>query len=335
MGVTISHKAMNIWISLFVGVAIFSLFGWLATLSPKVPYNVRELFATNYPLLTLFVFSSALYWCFGVPVWLASWITTGNWIKVILFPFWVILHGAIAYGLLRISVPIESIGDIVGSPTLNWPGEWELLGRFIALFGIFSLFLTGGAFVSLLQSYSYFFKWRIIWRWIVNVVVLLPIGYWIVVRQANTDNLIELMRGGGNWISILLLSSWIFIIACSTSTFLVHTFGCRRYSFVSVFLFGVLSFPIGYLALQIGTEDVIYKYDTSFSAMQFLFSPNRSNLVGREDLIFRYIIFHIFTVGMIAITQYPFWSLMCKEDEANYCKRSGSVQKGNIERGVS
>lgn len=301
---------MKILISFFVGIIIFSGLGWLTTLPIGVPYNVSELF-TDYNLLTLFIFSCLLYWCFGIPVCLSLWMTRDKWTRIMIFPFMVVFQGAVAYVLLRISVPLESIMDIVGFPILNWAWEWELLGRFIALFGLFSLFLTGGSLVALLQSYICIYKGKLIYRWLVNVVVLLPIIWWIVVRQAATDNLTELMRGGGNWISILSLSIWIFIIASVSSILIVQILRCRRYSLVSAVLIGLFSFPIGFFALQIGTEDVIYKYDMFFSAMQFLFSPNRSNLVGQTDLICRYTIFHLLTVSIIAFAQYPFWRLIC------------------------
>lgn len=305
------HKTIRLLISLLVISILFTLLGWLAILSPRVPYNIRELFATDYPLLTLFIFLCFLYWGFGIPVYLALWISKGRWIRIMLFPLLVVLHGAVAYIFLRISVPMESIYDIVGSPILNWSWEWELLGRFVALFGIFSLFLIGGVLVALLQSYDYFFKWKLIWRWIVNVIILLPIGYWVVVKQAATDNLTELMKAGGNWISIVLLCSWIFIIACVTSTLLVHILGWRRYRLISAILLVLLSFPIGYLTLHFGTENAIYKYGQVFSAMQFLFSVSREHYLEIQDIIFRYIIFHTITIGIITLVQYPFWSLMC------------------------
>ncbi len=299
-------------ISFPIGMFIFITLGWLAIHSPKIPYNVHELFATRYPLLTPCIFSFLLYWCFGIPLWLALWLTTGKWIKVVLFPFLILVHGTVSYVFLRISVPMECIWDIVGSPILNWPWEWELLGRFVALFTVFSLFLTGGAFIALLQTYNYFYKWRLMWRWVVNLIIL-PIAYWVVVRQASTDNLTELMRGGGNWISILSLGSFIFIIGCTASTLLVQLLSQRYYSLISTLIIVFLSLPIGFLALIAATEDVIYKYGSSFSGLQFLFSPNRSELINLEALIFRYIVFHIIIVGIIIISQYPFWGLRYNE----------------------
>jgi len=306
-------------ISLPLGMLIFITLGWLAMHSSKIPYNVREIFATNNPYLTLFIFSSLLYWCFGIPVYLALWLITDKWIKIVLFPLLVILHGAVAYGFLRISVPMESIYDIVGTPILNWLWEWELLGRFVALFGMFSLFLTGGAMVvALLQYHNLFF--RFIWRWIIVVIILLPIIYWIVIKQASTDNLTELMAGRGSWYSILFLSGWIFTVSCVGSIVIIQIIKGNLWGIFLSILGGVLSILVGYFALHFGTENVIYKYGRFFSAMQFLFSPDRVELVDATNLIFRYIIFHIFMVGLIAITQYPFWTLICEgaESKVNY-----------------
>lgn len=293
-------------ISIPVGILIFITLGWLAIHSSKMPYNVLELFDEDYPLLKLFIFSCLLYWCFGIPVCMALWISTGRWIRIPIFSLLVVLHGTVAYGFLRIAIPMESIHDIVGSPILNWPWEWELLGRFVSLFTVFSLFLTGGVFVWFLHDYNQSFRLKFTWRWIVVVSVLLPIAHWVVVKQASTCNLTELMSGDGTCISTLLFCGWIFIIGGVGSMFSAQAVRYKLSRFVFTVVFGLLSIPLGYFILQFATENVIYKYDRWFSAMQFLFSPNRSDLVGPEDLIFRYTIFHILIVGIIAITQYPF-----------------------------
>ncbi|MEW6096788.1 MAG: hypothetical protein AB1567_09725 [bacterium] len=312
------HKTMRMLISFLVGVLIFSELGWLTIHSSMIPYNVPELFNTDYPLLSIFLFSGILYWCFGIPVCLAWWITMGEWKRVVLFPFLVMFHGAVSYGLLRITVPMECIHDIVGI-SIHYGHSWELelLGRFVALFAIFSLFLTGGVLVSFLLYYDQSVRFRCAWRWLIAVVVLLPISHWVVIKQASTDNLTELLLDGGCCLSTLLLSSWIFIIACSASMLSVQSVRYKWYSFLFVVFFGLLSFPLGYYALHFGTEQVIYKYGHFFSAMQFLLCPDRANVVVGRDLVFRYAVFQTLIMGIIIITQYPFWTLIMPDRTKN------------------
>jgi hypothetical protein len=62
-----------------------------------------------------------------------------------------------------------------------------------------------------------------------------------------------------------------------------------------------------YLALYLGLEQVIVKYGQVFSAMQFLLSSDRTQLVGPGELLFRYAAIYFGMVIAIAMVQNPIW----------------------------
>lgn len=277
---------------------------WLITHSALAPYNVRKLLVPDHPLLSLVLLSCFVYWAIGFPAWFAlrqhQSRTVWPFAAVMLF------HASIAWVLLRFSVPVEMIEKIAASPILGWPWEWELIGRFIALFGVFSFGLTSGAMAVMAFSggksrtpFSY---------WLVNAVILLPLLHWVVITNAATDNLTELMaNGGGMTASLLLLFS--LLILCSAGSSLAAIFsGNFRRSSLMLAAFTTLSFPLAYFSISAGTEQFIIKYGKVFSALQFLLSSNREHYAGTTELLIRYVVFHAAFIGAIALVQRPFFS---------------------------
>ncbi len=143
--------------------------------------------------------------------------------------------------------------------------------------------------------------------WLFIPAIVLPLIHWIVVWQAATDNLTELMVGGGGWQSSLWLVAALLIVtsaAALLSALIALRGGRLRWSAP---LFIALSFPLAYQALSAGTEHLIIKYNQVFSALQFLLSKDRAHLVTGVELQLRYFILHGAVVGVMALTQYPFW----------------------------
>ena len=124
--------------SIAIGMTICVAIAWLVTRSELTPYNVRELVYHGHPFRSLALLVALLYWSVGFPVFIARWLTKGR-MYLLSFPLLALLHGLIAWLLIVSAVPTESIHDIVGSPVLGWPWKWELLGRFLALFGAWSV----------------------------------------------------------------------------------------------------------------------------------------------------------------------------------------------------
>jgi len=198
----------RIAVSVLIKLTIVSMLVFYVNLFEAIPYNVRELFTNSSPLLTIFLFTLALYAVFGAPVLLSSWLTVESWTKY-LFPLLVVILGAVTWFLLRGSVPIESLHDVIGSPILDWSWEWELIVRFSSLITPPFVLLCGAALLVHTYKASYNYDFRPIVFWSIHAAFLLPFAHWMIVCNAATDNLTELMARGGDSISSVVLGLWI------------------------------------------------------------------------------------------------------------------------------
>jgi glucan phosphoethanolaminetransferase (alkaline phosphatase superfamily) len=295
----------KIAVSILIELSIVSILVFYVNSFESIPYNVRELFAYNNPLLTIFLFSLALYAVFGAPVLLSSWLTVESWAKH-LFPLLVVILGVVTWFLLRWSVPIESLHDVIGSPILNWGWEWESILRFTALFTASAVLLCGDSLIVHTYRSDYNLSFRPILHWSIHAALLLPIVHWMVVNQAATDNLTELMARGGDALSSLFLGLWIACLGLTTSLLVTHSVR-RKLTNVIPLVTLLCSIPVGYFLLIFGTEDVVHKYGKVFSAMQFLLSQDRTNMASGFNLFLRYSIAHMCLIILIGISQYPFW----------------------------
>jgi hypothetical protein len=292
--------------SIAIGVTICVAIGWLIMQSPLTPYNIRELVYEGHPLRSLVLLAILLYWTIGFPVLIAQWLARGE-LYLLSFPPLALLHGLIAWLLLWSSVPSEAIHDIVGYPVLAWSWEWEVLGRFLALFSLWSVAATFGALGA---------AWRILpdarsalLGWAIGACLLIPFSYYIVVIVASTDNLVELIANNGGVGSFLLIGVAMAGISFggTKGTLALIRDGGRQIGAVPwVVGAGILA----YLALYVGMEQVIIKYGQVFSALQFLLSSDRSHLAGPNELIVRYTMAYFFLIAAIVMVQYPLWYWM-------------------------
>jgi VanZ family protein len=289
--------------SVALGMALSVAVAWLITRSELTPYNVRELVYQGHPFRSLALLAALLYWSLGFPVFIARWLSRGG-MYILSFPLLVLLHGLIAWVLIVSAVPSESIHDIVGSPILGWPWIWELLGRFLALFGIWSVAATAGSVMAatgiLPDAKSALIGWA------VGAFLVVPVSYYIVVSQASTDNLIELMANNASFGSFFLIGIGAMLMvfggakaALAASLRAVH---------VDRAIMWVLGAGVSaYLALYFGLEQFVVKYGQVFSAFQFLLSSSRSNLAGQAELIVRYAVVYGAFVVAIVMVQSPLW----------------------------
>jgi hypothetical protein len=282
---------------------------FLVTELPGIPYNVIELFTKHSIFVSVFLFAAVLIWSFGIPVFLGFLLTQHKKSHFFIFPLWIVAHSTITWILLSSAVPTESIYDIVGSPVLGWPFNIETFFRFISLFSVPSISLVGITTLSLEFSAL---KGRkphgsIIWtNWF---IVLLAISYLIVVVGAATDNLTELIAGGGSFLGFFFLCGWMLISFIPGSYFggvMANVFG-RWSRAVLIFIAGLI---IGFVFVYFGLEHNVYKYGKTFSALQFLLSPTRDSLVSNASLIMRYVALETALLGVVCISQYPFWKLI-------------------------
>ena len=271
--------------------------------SPLVPYNIRELVAADHPVLSSFLFTCFICWSFGFPVWMTRWIQKEKKYSLF-FPGIMVIHGGVAWLFLRYAVPMESIHDIVGSPILSWPWEWEIIGRFLALFSIITITTTAS---SLLSSIIFYGSNKITaFPFLIYSIATACISHYIVVEKAATDNLTELMTSGGTVFSSFLLSVFLVIVTFTASqlTFLLTG---RSQNLKKIIISScIISFPTAFFCLYSATEKTIVKYGQEFSALQFLLSPDRQHFVKTPELLIRYAIAHTGIILLIALVQTPF-----------------------------
>ena len=294
------HSPWLFTAGLVAGLALLLL---AATHIPAVPYNVRELIAQEHPVWSALALACAIAWTFGFPAWAAMHMATGSRRPTTLLPL-LLLHGSAAWVLLRMAVPLESIHDIVGSPILGWPWEWELIGRFISLFALWSVISFGAGLLSLrswLPTAGSF-----LWVWAGATLALLLVAYVVVIQQAATDNLTELLAGGGTPMAFLWVAAGLFMLALAAAQLACALGSGLRVGALRGALWGVASFPLTYLALQAGFEPYIIKYDQVFSAFQFLLSPDRAHYAAPLELQLRYGFAHGILLFAIAASQAPF-----------------------------
>jgi len=290
------------WLPLFAGIILLAMAAWLAVHSPAVPYNIRELLNPSYPLLAVLVLSTCVFWTLGFPVAIAYWLSKPG-ARVQLYPLTLIFHGVIALVMVGIFAPLESIHDIVGSPVLGWPWHWEIAGRFLALFSAVSLTMTCGTFAVMAGVYKRGAA-RGFAALTMASVALYPVFYWIVVAEAATDNLTELMAGGGTLASAALLAGFLALLLTSGSWLATRIhLGMAGRSWPGV-AWIIVSYPAAYMLVSYGTEEAIVKYGQVFSALQFLLSPDRSNYLHGWALLKRYLILHSAVIVAVMLVQY-------------------------------
>lgn len=299
-----SRRAAKMLTRTLIATILLLAAAFIAAESPAVPYNVRELFAKG-GHLALLGFPLAVLAAFTPPMLFARWCAQGAWGRAAILPVFVLGHALVVWTGIRIGAPMEAIHDIVGSPILHWPGDLEIMGRFLALFGAVTTLFTGGALLAaLLVEPRPGSSLRALARWFVLAIPLLLVSHLIVVRAASTDNLVELMAGGGTLLSSICLGAWLLNAAVGASALAaVMRQRAKLLAAAAVLAAGV---PFGWAALTLGTEPVIVKYGDVFSAMQFLFSADRAHYASGSELLTRYVLAHAGVVAMAALVQMPF-----------------------------
>ena len=306
--------------SQFVALAVISIALVVLIKLPGVPYNIKELVAPGF---------SGLLSIAGISV-TVLWVINGHFPAIRKFepasralyflPLWLIVHALVTWALLRLSVPIESIHDIVGSPVLGWIWELELIGRYVALHSTIALSMLGAIFLTASLSrtaqkgaLAIWCLWSLLLAWPLHAVI---------VSYAATDNLTELMRGSGDFPYAMLLGTGMFLASLSAT--LLACLWARK-SHIPSTLILIIAATMGSVAcLWFGSEPMIFKYGKVFSAWQFLLSPDRSNYVFGSQMWFRFT--EVFTayIVLVALLHYPFW----KDSASSVAqRRSGSLKK--------
>lgn len=295
-------RLLIILVGAFICVITAGLF-WISQLS-LIPYNIRELVVDEYPLFSSFLFACFLVWSCGVPTLIAFWFNNSSK-KIWTFFGVAIVHGLVGFVFLRSAVPTESIHDILGSPILFWPWEFELIGRFLALYFIITFSFSFSALLSFLIIFGD--NRSILLRYLAYGLMFSTFSHYIVFERASTDNLTELIESGGTLYSSFLLILFLMIVSLVASQFALIVSRINIGSKRIILLLALISFPAAFLCVYTATENSVLKYGQEFSALQFLLSPDRQHLVETPELLLRYAIVHSAIVLLIALVQIPFW----------------------------
>lgn len=269
---------------------------------PRVPYNVRELFSVAPRALSAARIGAALLLLASAPALLARC----GWERVWMQPLVWISSGAAAFLLLRGAVPRETLEDPVGSPVLGWPGDLEVLVRFVALAAIpqILLFLAHRTLDGLAQwtrkrqGHAPAAPASAIRLTVAVAVALvcLVLARTVVVPFACTDNITELL---GNEFA---LGALLLLVALNSAAL-----ARSRRGGVSVAILGLtalLTLP-GWWLSRHGFAQEIHKYGKVFSAQQFLLSPDRENYITGAALLWRWSLAQFAGVLLLALAQRP------------------------------
>lgn len=296
-GKKVYYRSLVVYVLLLVA-------GTVATQSKIAPYNVRELLAAGGGL-GLLAFPLGVFLVFAPPVVFARWCSRGGWERTAFLPGFVLAHALVIWAGVRVGAPLAAIHDVVGFPTLGWPGELEIMGRFVALFGAVTTLFVGGAHVSAAIGGPHVARDRAaLARWAAPAAFLLLASYLVVVRFASTQKVVELMAGGGRLYSAAWIGGWILNVAVA-ATSLAAALRLRA----NVFVAGLIvagGIPLGWMAIQFGTASVIDRHGEVFSAIQFLLSADRRDYSADEPPFTRYFFAHLGLVFSAALVQMPF-----------------------------
>ena len=276
----------------------------LVTRMPFVPYRVRELPNPYHPALAPLALAIFIFWVFGMPAIAARWLTVAKK-RAVAFPLLVALHGLIGWAIIQFAVLPNPIHAVIGSPVLNWPGRLEDIARLVPLLSVFAMQLTGGALIVAALTGSRM-AMAPIW-WLISAFLLWPLQYWVIVTQAATDNLTELIADSASFGAFLLVLGYLLVIGATGSLLasLRSNFNPTRVGIGVAAL--AVSLPLGYLLLWAGTESMIVKGQQGFSALQSLLSTDRTRYAVGFELWIRFAVAHLAAVCVTAMTQYLIW----------------------------
>ncbi|SIN67694.1 VanZ like family protein [Singulisphaera sp. GP187] len=285
---------------ILIGTLTTWVLGGLAMLRyPGLPYNLRELMESSVPGVTLGILGLCLLITGATPLLLA-WLWDRRpgeftWIG----PLDAISIAALIYSLLRTAVPYESISDIIGSPVLKLPAELENLGRFVGLYLGILMGLTIGTRLTIGNAPR-----RRDLAGLLSMSVMAAFSYTIVVGYACTDNIVELLRDGGSWLSagaVLAFVALLGLVAGALSLATIRAAEGHWRPLAGAIVLLLISIPVGWLLLCAATNPSLTKYGRTFAAREFLFSPDREHPLGERAIFLRFAIAELSTMALLSV----------------------------------
>jgi VanZ family protein len=285
-----------------VTVVSMTLLLWIGARMPGVPYNVAKLMPSG-PRggIAALGLAVVLWFVAAAPLW-SLWPQRRAWRLASVA--WLAGQALLAFLVLRASVPLPMLHKVIGSPILGGAGPWEDLGRYLALHvGLMTPLFGGMLLVAAVWRAAlladFFF-------WLIGAAVLAWPLHAVVVEHAATDNLIELMRGGGSFLTSLALAGAVFFASVAASgASLATSVGPARRRPLGVL--AALALPLGPALLWAGLEPSLFKYGREFSALQFMLSSGRDAYASGAELALRFAVAFTGLEVMLVALQRPLW----------------------------
>ncbi|MFN9746494.1 MAG: VanZ family protein [Betaproteobacteria bacterium] len=298
-------------------VAALALLLWLLARLPGVPYNVGKLMpASGAGAVSALGVAAALAWMLALPAWLLP-AQRRRW--RLAYPLLLLGHGLLAFVVLHLSSPPQMMHKMVGTPVLGW-GEASVLedaGRYVALHAAFMLPLLGAMALVRLVTAPHTLA-DLLW-WAAWALLLFVPVHGVVVTGAGTDNLVELMRGGGSvGASLALAAGWGALATAGTALAALLAAGAapaagpRPWRRGPLLVLGVLAGRAAPALLAAGLEPSQFKYGQLFSAAQFLLSAGRDAYAQGPELVLRAAVALAGAVALVALLQWPGWRALAR-----------------------
>jgi hypothetical protein len=276
--------------ALAVVLVVFAVGGASIERYASVPYNVKELMAGRPPALAAVVLALVIAGSGAcVSALASSWrLDAARFAKV--FPLCVLGAGSVAFVALLATVPLESLDDIVGTPVLGIGGTLERGLRFVALFvgPVAAMTLGSRLMLGALRDAGAGHG--------AGVVGAFMLGSWVaVVPLAATSNVVELLRGRGFHLGVAALAAGLIGLGSLITILARALVRARRRPLAVALAFAVvvLSVPVAWHLLLLGTNPRLEKYGQAFSAAQFLFSPSRDSYAGHDTVFMVFAATHV------------------------------------------
>ncbi|MGB0713900.1 MAG: hypothetical protein ACPGUC_10110, partial [Gammaproteobacteria bacterium] len=273
------------------GVLAIAILLFFAMRLPQVPYNVRELFGGGggyrYLSFPLFLIAAAT-----LPALAGQWLAGKRAIVLLALPLLYLAIWLPIWILLEKTVTSESLNDILGSSKLGWPVFLERSFRFsgfaVPLMLIpmaWSYWLASNRLLGLGEGSK---------RLGLMLLAALPLfyyGQWVVVDQAVTDNVVELLYREGSWVALLGAGTTIALIA-GHGILLGCGFGCGLWGMAAIVLGLPLLLVAGWFAINTGLTQ---------QGVNFMLSANRESTPSIAELIVRWSIFQVGAAALLGV----------------------------------
>jgi hypothetical protein len=278
---------------------------YLIAILPSTPYHVRELFGSSPSLPQALLFALIVLFALGPPAVLGLQLVRLSRGFVWLFPIGILVHAVVVFLGFRFATPIASVHDLIGAPVWEIPNELERLVRFVGLFLMVSLPISGAT--ALLYGITRAHAPRRVLWWLLFQLLFLVVSYWIVVVNAATDNITVLLRSAAGPLAWLGFALWLLSLAFAASVVAERAADLLKGTLATLFAVAIF-LPLSFGILFSSLEQQIGGPQSTLSALDFLLSARRTDYgLGNGQLLLRYSLAYLATILLLACSQYPAW----------------------------